>query len=222
MGQKCDIQERIVSLLSHRREGLTLLDIAGALGIHRHTVRKYVNILTNEGAMVQRGVGQAKLCYLSESFKTVDREAYGGLKVREIRKKVGEGARTTASFVLNLIAGLPRFELPKHAAKLGLIVAFLVFISSYLWFQTTAYRQRIQVTSRVREDMLGNDLIIECDPGAEPRIEGLSSDRYKIGDRIVIYDYNNEDFRLVFGKAPDVYEFGNPNDVKQSLGVKLW
>lgn len=207
MGQHNDIQESIVSLLSQRQEGLTLLDIAGALGVHRHTVRKYVDLLVEKGTVTQRGVGQAKLCYLSEGFKIVGKETQSRLEVREIKKRIGEGARAKASSVLSLIAGLPRFELPKRTARLGLIVLFLVFIVGYSWFQATAYSQRVGVTYRVREDTIGSDLIIECDPDAEPRIEGLPSDRYRIGDNVVIYDYKDEKFRLVFGKAPDVYEF---------------
>lgn len=160
MGRHSDIEERIVSLLSHHREGLTLLNIAGALGIHRHTARKYVDILADEGAITQREVGQAKLCYLSESFKTASRpDTRPEVRpmVDAVWKRIGEKARIIALFVPTLIAGLPRLELPKRTARLGLIALFLVFVAGYSWFQATAYSQRIGVTYRVREDMRGSN-----------------------------------------------------------------
>jgi hypothetical protein len=72
------------------------------------------------------------------------------------------------------------------------------------------------VSSRIISSyILGNDLIIEYSSDAEPRIEGLSSERYRIDDeKIVVYNYNNGYFRLVFGKGSDVYEFGIVPSVK--------
>ena len=66
-------------------------------------------------------------------------------------------------------------------------------------------------SSITRSYMSGNDLIIEfTNPlNQEVRIDGLSVDTYSIqNNRVVIYNYKNEYFRLVIGAGSDVYEFG--------------
>jgi DNA-binding IclR family transcriptional regulator len=64
-----NIAERIVELLSKHPEGLTTVDIARELGMHRHTVTKYIYQLVGSKKIHQRQVGPAKLCYLSKKGK---------------------------------------------------------------------------------------------------------------------------------------------------------
>lgn len=58
---------RIVELLRQNPDGLTILGIAKALNMHRHTASKYVSELIKEKKIVQRTVGPAKLCYLKRA-----------------------------------------------------------------------------------------------------------------------------------------------------------
>jgi len=60
------ITEQIVEILSKHPEGLTAVDLAKLLGIHRHTVTKYIYQLIGSEEIHQRQVGPAKLCYLSK------------------------------------------------------------------------------------------------------------------------------------------------------------
>lgn len=56
-------EDRILKYLKNNREGVMFLDLAGALGIHRHTAKKYAYILEKKGKITIRKVGVAKLCY---------------------------------------------------------------------------------------------------------------------------------------------------------------
>jgi Mn-dependent DtxR family transcriptional regulator len=67
--RKSDIKGRVISLLERHPEGLTVVDMAKALGVHRHTLTKYVYQLVGEGTVSQRLVGVAKLCYLAKKGK---------------------------------------------------------------------------------------------------------------------------------------------------------
>ena len=60
-------KERIVEVLRKHPEGLTTVDIAKLIGSHRHTVTKYIYQMVGEGAIYQRSIGAAKLCYLKEA-----------------------------------------------------------------------------------------------------------------------------------------------------------
>jgi Fic family protein len=62
-----NFKEKIVELLRQNPDGLTILGIARALKMHRHTASKYVSELIKEGKIVQRMVGPAKLCYLKKA-----------------------------------------------------------------------------------------------------------------------------------------------------------
>jgi len=61
--------------------------------------------------------------------------------------------------------------------------------------------------------MLDGNLVIDYE-GPMPKLEGLPSERYEIRNSfVVVRDYNNEYFRLVFGSSSDVYEFGEGTDI---------
>jgi len=62
------VTERIKRVLSEHPEGLPILNVAKLVGMHRHTVTKYVYQLTGSGEIYQREVGTARLCYLRENF----------------------------------------------------------------------------------------------------------------------------------------------------------
>lgn len=49
-------------------EGLTFTQIAKLVGMHRHTVTKYVYQLIGSGEIYQREVGTARLCYLRKNY----------------------------------------------------------------------------------------------------------------------------------------------------------
>jgi len=59
------IKPKIVKYLRSHPEGTMILDLADSLGVHRHTARKYVNVLKDEGKVNIRKIGVAKLCYVS-------------------------------------------------------------------------------------------------------------------------------------------------------------
>ena len=59
------IEQKILQYLKKHSEGIMILDLADAVGAHRHTVTKYVYRLEGAGKIKIRKVGIAKLCYLS-------------------------------------------------------------------------------------------------------------------------------------------------------------
>jgi DNA-binding IclR family transcriptional regulator len=61
-------EEKIIKILQEHPEGLPILEIAKLIGMHRHTVTKYIYHLIGTGVVYQREVGAAKLCYLSSKF----------------------------------------------------------------------------------------------------------------------------------------------------------
>ena len=66
-----NFKERIVEVLRHNPDGLTIVGIAKELDMHRHTSAKYVAELIKEGRIIQRTVGPAKLCYLKRGSENV-------------------------------------------------------------------------------------------------------------------------------------------------------
>jgi DNA-binding IclR family transcriptional regulator len=68
MSDKNGVRGRILKILKKHPEGLTILDIAGFLELSRITIAKYIYGLAIEGAIRQRQVGSAKLCYLCGKY----------------------------------------------------------------------------------------------------------------------------------------------------------
>jgi len=62
------VEEKIIKILREHPEGLPILEIAKLVGVHRHTITKYIYHLARTGAVYQRNVAAAKLCYLSSAF----------------------------------------------------------------------------------------------------------------------------------------------------------
>jgi len=62
-------KEKIIAVLEKHPEGLTMKEIAKAIGMHRINVSKYVYALIGEGIITERAVGSAKLCYLKKGDK---------------------------------------------------------------------------------------------------------------------------------------------------------
>ncbi|MCD6274921.1 MAG: HTH domain-containing protein, partial [Candidatus Aenigmarchaeota archaeon] len=60
-----DIEKKIIRILKKDREGITILDMANKLKVHRHTLTKYIYRLQGEGKIKIREIGRAKLCYLN-------------------------------------------------------------------------------------------------------------------------------------------------------------
>jgi len=58
------IEEKILRYLKKHPEGTMILDLANAIGAHRHTITKYVYRLEGMGLLSVRKIGIAKLCYV--------------------------------------------------------------------------------------------------------------------------------------------------------------
>jgi ribosomal protein S24E len=67
-GNGNEVNEKILHVLDKHPEGLTIFEIARYVGMHRHTVTKYIYQLIGEGKIFERDVGAAKLCYLRERY----------------------------------------------------------------------------------------------------------------------------------------------------------
>jgi ribosomal protein S24E len=61
-----EVKERIVEVLKKNPKGLTIKEIANAVGLHRINVTKYIYELVGEGVLIERIIGPAKLYYLKE------------------------------------------------------------------------------------------------------------------------------------------------------------
>lgn len=81
MSDKNGVAGRVRSVLREHPEGLSILDIAKLVGVHRHTVTKYIYQMIGSAEIYQREVGPVKLCYLKESFVEKVRE-------KEVLKKI--------------------------------------------------------------------------------------------------------------------------------------
>ena len=64
-----NIKKKIIEVLSKHPEGLTFTQIAREVGMHRHTITKYVYELKGEGIVFVRDLKTLKLCYLKKHFK---------------------------------------------------------------------------------------------------------------------------------------------------------
>jgi DNA-binding MarR family transcriptional regulator len=62
-GKMDPIEKKIITYLKKHPEGTMMLDLADAIGVHRHTVTKYVYRLEGMSRIVIRKIGIAKLCY---------------------------------------------------------------------------------------------------------------------------------------------------------------
>lgn len=58
-------EEKIKKVLSNHTDGITIVNISREIGVHRNTVSKYIFGLVKEKAVIQRRIGVASLCYLS-------------------------------------------------------------------------------------------------------------------------------------------------------------
>ena len=74
-----ETKERIMGLLKARPVGLTILDIAKALGIHRQTIAKYLLVLEAEGKVHRRVIGSATIHYPKDVY---EKKMNGGSKKR--------------------------------------------------------------------------------------------------------------------------------------------
>jgi DNA-binding Lrp family transcriptional regulator len=58
------IEKKIIRALEKNKEGLMLAELSDKVGVHRHTLTKYVYKLEVESRIKVRKAGIAKLCYL--------------------------------------------------------------------------------------------------------------------------------------------------------------
>lgn len=66
---KINLKNKIIETLKEHPEGLTTVDISKLLRISRNTASKYIYQLLGEGSVIQREIGNAKLCYLKKMIK---------------------------------------------------------------------------------------------------------------------------------------------------------
>src|SRR3989344_5826019 len=67
-----NIKEEILKILKKHPEGLTISQVAKEIGMHRHSVVKYIYELTGEKKVIQRKIGPATLCYIySKKMKNI-------------------------------------------------------------------------------------------------------------------------------------------------------
>jgi predicted transcriptional regulator len=59
-----NIKQKVIETLIKHPEGLIVNEISKILGIHRHTLTKYIYQLVGEQLIYQRRIGSAKLCCL--------------------------------------------------------------------------------------------------------------------------------------------------------------
>jgi DNA-binding Lrp family transcriptional regulator len=59
-----EIEKKIIRALEKNKEGLMLTELSDKVGVHRHTLTKYVYKLEAESRIKLRKAGIAKLCYL--------------------------------------------------------------------------------------------------------------------------------------------------------------
>jgi predicted transcriptional regulator len=59
-----NVKERILEVLKKHNEGLPIVKIAEIIGLHRHTVTKYVYELVGADVIQIREIGSAKVCFL--------------------------------------------------------------------------------------------------------------------------------------------------------------
>ncbi|MBI2542785.1 MAG: helix-turn-helix domain-containing protein [Candidatus Aenigmarchaeota archaeon] len=64
-----NLKESLVRLLSKHPNGLTILDIAKNLDLHRHTASRYVFALQEAGYIECHEAGRAKMCVLKRGLK---------------------------------------------------------------------------------------------------------------------------------------------------------
>lgn len=74
MKDRNNVGEKIIKTLRGHPEGLTILEVAKLVGMHRHTVTKYIYHLIGTETVYQRDVAAAKLCYLSSTFVKLVKE----------------------------------------------------------------------------------------------------------------------------------------------------
>lgn len=77
MNDENHVKSKIKKVLLDHPEGLHILGIAKLVGVHRHTVTKYIHELIGAGVIYQREIGTVKICYLSQGHdtKTVSKSA---------------------------------------------------------------------------------------------------------------------------------------------------
>ncbi|MBI4173404.1 MAG: hypothetical protein HY519_01665, partial [Candidatus Aenigmarchaeota archaeon] len=70
-----DVRAKITNLLKANPIGLTIEEIAHGIGMHRHSVTKYIYELSGAKEIVLRPIGKAKICYLAKDYKTAKAQA---------------------------------------------------------------------------------------------------------------------------------------------------
>ena len=89
MQEISDVMEKVTDVLGRHPEGLTILRLAELVGVHRHTVTKYVYEMIGSGDIYQREVGRAKLCYLKERMQE---DVKGGELMRKMKDEAAAAA----------------------------------------------------------------------------------------------------------------------------------
>ena len=63
------LKKKLVSILRHHSEGLTIQELSKLTGAHRQTVRSYLQWLQGAGIVYQRRIGAVSLNYLKKDWE---------------------------------------------------------------------------------------------------------------------------------------------------------
>ncbi len=64
-----NLKKKIIEILKIHPEGLTIIDLAKIIGVHRQTVSKYILVLESSDVVYRRKLGSATLNYLKSQFE---------------------------------------------------------------------------------------------------------------------------------------------------------
>jgi hypothetical protein len=84
-------RKRVKEVLAEHPEGMTMLRLADIVGVHRHTVTKYVYMMVGSGEIYQRELGPAKLCYLKVRL---EQEVKAGEMIRKMKDEAAASEKS--------------------------------------------------------------------------------------------------------------------------------
>jgi len=164
-----EIEKEILKILEKHPEGVTIVDIARELNVHRNTVSKYIYGLVRADVVTQRRIGVASLCFLKKHVEHVEK-----------RKRLQKGKISLLSLFLVSVVVLLLFSSLDLGKALGnfteadeaAIQETLVVevpeevaaekIEEYVVKNESVSQEEVSVTQdNVSEEVLGNESIVE-------------------------------------------------------------
>jgi uncharacterized repeat protein (TIGR01451 family) len=160
-----DPRKLIIELLKKHPEGLTIASISAMTSLHRHTCTKYIHELIGAGAIIQRNVGVAKLCYLENKISENEE--------KKLLEKL-ERRRSAEKYSLKVIFSV-------------VLITFLLSEATILAYENSSLNQtfydNISNTSPLTSSLTLNDSNIT--QIIETAIENASNSSVEINDSLV-------------------------------------